>query len=154
MAKYELTKSIEAQKISKRTGLAIEDAPNTVPYAAILADFEDLGDTVRFTYMNDRYQCKAEVVRGFLHEMGGAGAPAAPAPPPAAPPPAPAQAVATPLAAVLRDLVFEPLPARGVPGGSPIARARIPGGWLVAAGSGGGVAFVPDPNHWWDGGSR
>ena len=30
-------------------------------------------------------------------------------------------------------------------------RAKIPGGWLVAVGSGngGGVTFVPDPNHEW-----
>jgi len=30
-------------------------------------------------------------------------------------------------------------------------RAKIPGGWLVSVGigNGGGVTFVPDPNHEW-----
>lgn len=37
-----------------------------------------------------------------------------------------------------------------------VRRARIPGGWLVLAEGGlnmSGLAFVPDPNHVWDGGS-
>ena len=35
-------------------------------------------------------------------------------------------------------------------------RAKIPGGWLVkpSFGSGGGITFVPDPNHEWDGNSQ
>jgi hypothetical protein len=34
-------------------------------------------------------------------------------------------------------------------------RAKVPGGWLVVtkSNSGGGVAFYPDPEHKWDGGS-
>ena len=36
-------------------------------------------------------------------------------------------------------------------------RAKIPGGWLVISqfyiGGAHGLAFVPDPNHIWDGGS-
>jgi hypothetical protein len=36
-----------------------------------------------------------------------------------------------------------------------IKRAAIPGGWLVVVEQvdGGGVTFVPDPEHRWDGGS-
>jgi hypothetical protein len=37
--------------------------------------------------------------------------------------------------------------------GSAIVRAKIPGGWLVTYESSGGLAFVPDPNHQWDGNS-
>jgi len=36
-----------------------------------------------------------------------------------------------------------------------IKRAKIPGGWLVWCDGGlkGGLTFVPDPNHEWDGNS-
>jgi hypothetical protein len=34
-----------------------------------------------------------------------------------------------------------------------IYRAKIPGGWLVAMRPNDQLAFVPDPEHEWDGGS-
>jgi hypothetical protein len=38
-----------------------------------------------------------------------------------------------------------------------VERARVPGGWLVISqfkiGPAHGLAFVPDPDHEWDGGS-
>ena len=38
-----------------------------------------------------------------------------------------------------------------------VERAKVPGGWLVISqfkvGPAHGLAFVPDPNHEWDGGS-
>jgi hypothetical protein len=34
-----------------------------------------------------------------------------------------------------------------------IYRAKIPGGWLVALRPNDTLAFVPDPQHKWDGGS-
>jgi len=33
-----------------------------------------------------------------------------------------------------------------------VRRAAVPGGWLVVLGAG-GVTFLPDPKHAWDGGS-
>lgn len=38
------------------------------------------------------------------------------------------------------------------PGPGTVYRAQIPGGWLVLC-DGGGITFVPDPNHVWDGNS-
>ncbi len=32
-----------------------------------------------------------------------------------------------------------------------IYRARVPGGWLVASRPNDSIAFVPDPEHSWDG---
>lgn len=39
--------------------------------------------------------------------------------------------------------------------GPNIRRAKVPGGWLIYAesGYGGGVTFLPDPKHEWDGNS-
>jgi len=37
-----------------------------------------------------------------------------------------------------------------------VRRAKVPGGWLVSAennAGGGGLTFVPDPDHKWDGSS-
>jgi len=33
-----------------------------------------------------------------------------------------------------------------------IERAKVPGGWLIRmeVGDGGGITFVPDPNHEWE----
>ncbi len=63
-----------------------------------------------------------------------------------------------------QELVFIRLEPQTLPGdkwkvSSPtnVSRAKIPGGWLVGVESGNvrswGLAFVPDPNHEWDGGS-
>lgn len=60
----------------------------------------------------------------------------------------------------LPRLVFEQVrlefrtPPPGVmiePNGATYARSKIPGGWLVQCM--GGLAFVPDPEHKWDGNS-
>lgn len=53
-------------------------------------------------------------------------------------------------------LTFEEIPARyagAAPGRMLAARAKVPGGWLVRLGSDGHAAFVPDPEHKWDGSS-
>jgi hypothetical protein len=56
-------------------------------------------------------------------------------------------------------VVFHPIAARmegRLSATVPMARAKIPGGWLVAVVSGTvnahtAVCFVPDPEHRWDG---
>ena len=54
------------------------------------------------------------------------------------------------------ELEFEPLNTSDEWKELEIRRARIAGGWLVLASWGaahGGLTFVADPNHAWDGGS-
>lgn len=51
-------------------------------------------------------------------------------------------------------LVFETVKAKGLHPGAKkqIKRAKIVGGWLVCMGGfNGGMTFIPDPNHEWDG---
>jgi len=50
-------------------------------------------------------------------------------------------------------LIWEKLQIKGLPWMSKIMRAKIPGGWLVLSENGfsGGITFVPDPNHEWNG---
>lgn len=45
-----------------------------------------------------------------------------------------------------RYIRWETIPSNGT-----TQRAKVPGGWLVAAGN--GLAFVPNPGHEWDGSS-
>jgi hypothetical protein len=141
MAKYEMTKSLEARKLNKRTGLLTNDPPLTIPYGAILEDVEEVDDNIRFLYLLEMYQVRRDIARGAIRpldqdasEIAGTGsATAAAAPAPERP-----------------RLIFQMLNVRGTT--NSLARARIPGGWLVA-GQSGGVAFVPDPGHQWDGAS-
>jgi hypothetical protein len=58
-------------------------------------------------------------------------------------------------------ITFHPIEARmegKLFANMPMARAKVPGGWLVAVLSGtvnihAAVCFVPDPEHRWDGSS-
>lgn len=134
MGKYELGKTVEARKLNKRTGAPLSEPPVSVPYGAILDAVQMSDDLVRFAYMGERYQVAKAEVAGALN-------PLAPPPPKAA-------------AAKVESgdkLVFETLDVRSQ-GQVSIYRAPVPGGWLVASQSG-ALAFVPDPEHTWDGAS-
>ncbi len=141
MPKYEMVKSVEARKLNKRTGLLTNDPPITIPYAAIIEDVEEVGDQIRFLYLLELYQVREDNVRGAIRPLdsdapqigGTSAATAAAAPAPERP-----------------RLNFQTLNVRGT--SNSLARARIPGGWLVA-GQSGGVTFVPDAGHEWDGAS-
>lgn len=51
---------------------------------------------------------------------------------------------------------YEPHEKRGdgLPHNFKVWRAKVPGGWLISGGDpqdyGGGVTFMPDPEHAWD----
>jgi hypothetical protein len=149
MSKYELTKSVEARKLSKRTGQPTNDPPSTIPYGAILEKVEFSGDSVRFVYLVEHYQAKAEHVKGALVALGGG--------PVELPVPA-ASAVAAELPVTVAEgkveAPAEPARLRFEKLSSNIAlyRAAIPGGWLIANAAG-AATFVPDADHSWDGSS-
>jgi hypothetical protein len=130
MAKFVVAKTIEARKLNRRTRLPTGEAQATIPYGGIIENPEQDGDVDTFTYLGELYQCRHEVLQAAL-EKG----PAAEAREPAR---------AEPAAVKLR---WETIPSTH----GEVRRAKAPGGWLVAAG--GGVTFLPDPEHGWDGGS-
>ena len=138
MAKLEVTKTIEARKLNKRTRQPVAEPPVTIPYAAILSDIVENDGVTSFMYLGDLYQCRAEVLRSASHPLEGTVESAAPSSgrPAAAAPEPPA-------------FRWEKLRA----GSDAVSRAKLPGGWLIATGEGPArsVVFYPDPKHSWDG---
>ena len=154
MARYVINKLIEAQKLNKRTGIALSGPPTTIPYQSLLNDVEFDGEKVRFTFMSERFQCATDIVKGFLDvtEGGGGHEPASWSGQTAAAAPSPA--LAPKIDEQLPNLVFAPIESEGAEGVT-LARAKIIGGWLVLSQAGGNssVIFVPDARHLWSGGS-
>ncbi|MBL8175547.1 MAG: hypothetical protein JNK48_12810 [Bryobacterales bacterium] len=136
MSKYEVSKTVEAVKLNKRTGAPLGEPPISLPFGAIIDKLEEAGDFYTFTYMAERYRMRQDNVRGALHPIGAPASSSVPKPAAevgkAEPPPPP--------------LVFEKLQSA-----SAVSRAKVPGGWLVIHGT--GIAFVPDAGHEWDGAS-
>lgn len=141
MSKYELEKSVEAQKLNPRTGIPLSGPSLTIPFGAILDNVQVSDDVVKFSYMGERYQVARATMGGGMRQLTPTK--------PAEPKPAAAK-VAEPDKS--DKIVFETLDVRAQMHTLSLYRAPIPGGWLVASHSG-SVTFVPDPGHEWDGSS-
>jgi ABC-type branched-subunit amino acid transport system substrate-binding protein len=144
MVKMTLAKTIEAQKLNPRTLVPTTEPPVTVPYGAIITQVEQVGDVDNFMYLGAWHQCAHGVLQAAA-EQAPVAAPAEAAPSAAAPAEANLGAVAAPVPTA--GLQWETLASDW----SEVRRARVRGGWLVTAS--GGVAFLPDPEHAWQGGS-
>jgi len=57
MQKCELTKTIEATKLNKRTMRSLGEHPVTIPYGAVVQDVTDDRDQKRFFYLGEPYEC-------------------------------------------------------------------------------------------------
>lgn len=166
MPKYELVKLIEAQRLNPRTGIPTSDPPVTIPFGAIIEDITPDRDMDKFVYLGQRYQCAHDILDSAISPVAAPAPAAAPVPP--APPARPAEAaapaaqaaqaaaaVASAAAAAPATVAPEaPAPAaklawERLDSTIPCLRAKLPGGWLVAAE--GGLAFYPDAGHSWDG---
>jgi hypothetical protein len=55
MAKFELTKSIEAVKLNPRTMVPVNDW-HTIPFGGIIDNLIDKGDVEQFSYLGEYYQ--------------------------------------------------------------------------------------------------
>ncbi len=137
MAKYELTKSVEGVKVNKRSGIPTNEKI-TVSFGAIIEDPREDRDNLRFSHLGEIVDVKYSEIKGYYKLIEGTGA-------------APVAAVgsATAKVAVPTDTRF--IKWESIPSNLATQRAKVPGGWLVAAGN--GVAFVPDASHAWDGSS-
>ena len=137
MAKFELTKSVEGVKVNKRSGIPTNEKV-TVSFGAIIEDPREDRDNLRFSHLGEIVDVKFSEIKGYYKLIeGSASAPAA------------AVSTATAKVAIPTDTRF--IKWESVPSNLATQRAKVPGGWLVAAGN--GVAFVPDASHAWDGSS-
>jgi hypothetical protein len=134
-----LTKMIEATKLHPRTGLSLGIPPATIPYGALIEPKGAERDRERFLYLGELYECKQDL---FLSATGVK----TPEPELATAAGPEAEKAAVPVPSGPR-LEWEPIHSSNYA----VMRTGIPGGWLVALGS--GVTFVPDAKHQWDGGS-
>jgi hypothetical protein len=147
MARYELTKTIEARKLNQRSGLPLNEPPVSVPYSAILDNVEESWDLVKFRHLGVRYQCATTLFKEAARLYGAEereGEPVMDSGPVQA---EPAGDPSAPRAAARDVLVkWEELSSSH----QSVLRAKVPGGWLVAV-RGSGVTFLPDEAHTWTG---
>ena len=147
MAKISLSKRIDAIKLHPRTLAPLAGPEVNIPFGALVESIGGDHARVKFLFLGEPYSVRREV---FLDAIGpdeaakatvdaSAAAPAVASAPVEPEPPAAGAAEAR--------LKFEKLDA----GGYAVARAKVPGGWLLVCGT--GVTFYPDPGHEWDGAS-
>jgi len=138
MLKLEITKTIEARRLNKRTGQTTSEPPVTIPFGAILSNVVEHRDVVEFQYLSELYNCKAEILRSASHALDGTPASTS----------SPTPTTSVPQLPVI-TFFWEKLNSGVVP----TARAKLPGGWLIAVGenSSRSITFFPDPTHTWDG---
>jgi hypothetical protein len=142
LGKISLNKWIEATKLHERTGGPMAGPEVTIPFGALVEPAGADRDRERFRYLGELYSVRRDIFLAATKADEIEPAPtSAPAPVEAGP-----EAAARPADKEAR-LKFERLDA----GGYSVARAKVPGGWLVTCGA--AVTFYPDPRHDWDGAS-
>jgi hypothetical protein len=140
LSKHSLNKSIEASKLNMKTGAPLPGTETSIPYGAIIEDPHRDRNMWRFTHSHELYRCANDVLTSAL-DPGALDAVAAPE----------ANVQTAPGA----GQTVRPLLRWEVVASSHhfVLRSKVPGGWLIAAGSGPSLAFYPDPEHRWDGAS-
>jgi hypothetical protein len=148
LAKISLSKRIDAIKLHPRTLAPLAGPEVNIPFGALVESIGTDHDREKFLFLGEPYSVRREV---FLDAIGPDAVAEAPVPVPAAAPATAPVSVESeePTAPGAKEarLTFERLDA----GGYAVARAKVPGGWLVTCGA--GMAFYPDPMHEWDGAS-
>ena len=142
--KLTLNKSISAVRLNPKSGVPYSEPEVNIPFGSIVTYKGSDRDCEKFTYLVDLYRCPRDVLASALDggkipadDGSGDESPAMSSGSGAA-----AAAKAAPEA----TLKFEKLNAAP----HSVARAKVPGGWLVVHG-GTSICFYPDPEHAWDG---
>jgi hypothetical protein len=133
MNKFELCKTIEARKLNKRTGIPLTGPLTTIPYGTIVTDPVVDRDVVKFTYLNEFYQCTDEVFQDATVSLQ-------------------ADETSTPSQTGSPTVSSQPVlhwasidTNRGR-----LYRVKVPGGWLISTESMNALSFYPDQQHSWD----
>ena len=69
MAKAELTKTIEAIKLNKRTMRPMTGDSHAIPYGAIIEQLKEDGDQMQFLYLGEPYESKADTVLQAIRRL-------------------------------------------------------------------------------------
>jgi hypothetical protein len=69
MAKFELTKTIEAVRLNKRTLRPLGPEMFTLPYGGILENMTEDRDRRKFFYLGEPYECPESVIASAIREL-------------------------------------------------------------------------------------
>lgn len=141
--KLTLNKGIIATRLNPKTGVPYSESETSIPFGAILTYKGSDRDSEKFNYMSELFRCPRDVLASAID---GGKIPSLDEKPDEAPAPvADRPAAARAPESILK---FELLSAAPYT----IARAKVPGGWLLVSGNS-SVAFYPDAEHLWNGDS-
>lgn len=144
MATYELTKSVDCVKVNKRSGIRTSEK-KTLAFGSILVDLTEDRDNFRFLYLGEMYDGPQSEMKGYLQLLEGEETVDVGRPRGEAGAGKSARGTRPAKEAVEYKLKWESLSSE-----TTLKRAKVPGGWLVSS-NGGGLAFVPDAGHEWNG---
>ena len=147
MSKFELTKSIEARKLKKSSGLPLPEPPATISFGSIIENVKQVGRMARFTFLFNLYETEYSVLELAMKPVRAATTEPAAAAEPPQPAKKPAEASTAAAPAPAREVKFrweEIATTHGV-----LLRAKVPGGWLLDRGT--GLLFFEDAKYKWDG---
>ena len=70
MAKFELTKTVEAVKLHKRTLAPLSEPPVSIPFGAIVENLQNDRTYEKFFYLGEPYQALSSEIKPALKPLG------------------------------------------------------------------------------------
>ena len=69
MSRFEVTKTVEAVKLNKRTMRVMSDLSHTIPYGSVVTQVTHDRDLIRFEYLGEYYQGPEDKLGSALREL-------------------------------------------------------------------------------------